>query len=56
MYTIVGLGLEWQPIRGFVVDAMMQWPFGPGPVDYWPMLGLGVRGALPRVLPKDPRR
>jgi hypothetical protein len=48
LYVIAGLGVEWEPLPYLGVAPIVQWPLTRSPIDYGPIVGLGLRGMLPR--------
>jgi hypothetical protein len=57
LYVTAGLGLEWEPLPWLGIAPVVQWPLRRSPIEYGPIVGLGVRGMIPRrlILPPAPR-
>jgi hypothetical protein len=50
LYATVALVIEWQPVEWFGVAPSFQWPLTRKPIEYGPIIGLGVRGTWPGQL------
>lgn len=50
IYVTVAAGVEWTPVEWLGVAPLLQWPLTRSPIEYGPIIGLGVRGIVPRSL------
>ncbi|HKP55851.1 MAG TPA: hypothetical protein VJV78_03995 [Polyangiales bacterium] len=50
VYVGLALSVEWLPIPWLGLIPALQWPVTRSPIQYGPILGLGVRGVLPGAL------
>jgi hypothetical protein len=50
IYVTAAVGVEWTPVEWLGVAPLLQWPLTRSPIEYGPIIGLGVRGIVPRSL------
>jgi hypothetical protein len=50
LYATAALGIEWQPIPWLGLAPVVQWPVTRRPIEYGPIVGLGIRGIVPGYL------